>query len=369
MRFEFWKIKRELSRVVSQFLEPYRQLRDAFLRRNYRLRHAQNVKHFVGDVPWTKRVAVFLIYQPGGVADSVLSTCEHLRQQGYACLVVSNGNLTDVDISRILSNVAHMIIRPNFGYDFGGYQEAVLWLRQSGVELDYFLLLNDSVWFPALKISSFLSDMEKIGADLVGALSAQRGRMQRHQRKLFYASFMLLFSHKAWSSSEFGNFWMNYRQTSSKPQTIRFGERALSALFIHSDKFTHHAMVDQKTYQDLALLNDSTTWPLFAHELAVMDSALAQERNDLLLCVEDDTQDRWRDWYGRLCDTHNMFAIAQTHIVLRAGVPIIKKSKDPQNLFMLTQSLNSFRTSNALNPTVMQEIFETVDANSTQSSL
>ena len=43
MSGSFWKIRRELRRVGSQFLEPYRQIRDALLRVDYRLRHAQHV--------------------------------------------------------------------------------------------------------------------------------------------------------------------------------------------------------------------------------------------------------------------------------------------------------------------------------------
>jgi hypothetical protein len=361
MSGSLWKIRRELRRVGSQLLEPYRQVRDALLRLDYRLRHAHHVQHFEGQVGWTERVAVFLIHQPQGVAQSVLLTCEHLKERGYACVMVSNGELEPEDLNRILSKVTHVIVRPNFGYDFGGYQEAVIWLRQRGGDVKQLLLMNDSVWFPVLKGASFLIEMEQAGADVVGALSAQRGSAQRHQRKLFYASFMLLFSGKIWRSAKFENFWNSYRQTSSKPRTIRKGERKLSALFIHDDEFTHHAMVGANTYKELSLEMTPSTWPIFARELGLMDASFDQQRKALLLRSGTDVDEAWRDWFRRLCESQNMFTCAQASLVLRAGVPLIKKSKDPHNMRVLQQSLEVFRLESAFDAVVLQEMQAQVD--------
>ncbi len=361
MTGSLWKIRRELRRVGGQLLEPYRQVRDALLRVDYRLRHAHHVQHFEGQVGWTERIAVFLVHQPQGVAQSVFLTCEHLQEQGYACVLVSNGELRPEDLKRLLPKVAHVILRPNFGYDFGGYQEAVNWLRQRGGDVKQLLLMNDSVWFPIFKGASFLTEMERTGADAVGALSAQRGAAQRHQRKLFYASFMLLFSGKIWRSAKFENFWKNYRQTSSKPRTIRKGERMLSALFIHDDEFTHHAMVDANTYRELSLGLTPSTWPRFAGELGLMDASFDQQRNALLMRSGPDILEAWRDWYQRLCESQNMFTCAQTSLVLRAGLPLIKKSKEPHNMRVLEQSLEVFRLEPAFDPVVLEEMKAQVD--------
>lgn len=361
MSGSLWKIRRELRRVGSQLIEPYRQVRDALLRVDYRLRHSHHVQHFEGQLGWTGRVAVFLIHQPQGIVLSVFSTCEHLQEQGYACVLVSNGELRPEDLKRLLPKVAHVIVRPNFGYDFGGYQEAVIWLRRCGRDVKQLLLMNDSVWFPVLKGSSFLMEMEKTGADVVGALSAQRGSAQRHQRKLFYASFMLLFSGKIWRSGKFENFWKNYRQTSSKPRTIRKGERKLSALFIHDDEFTHHAMVDARAYSGLSLGLTPSTWPRFAGELGLMDASFDQQRKILLTRSGPDVLEAWRNWYHRLCESQNMFICAQASLVLRAGVSLIKKSKDPHNMRVLEQSLAVFRLEPAFDAVVLQEMQAQID--------
>lgn len=361
MSSSWWKVRRELRRVAGQLLEPYRQLRDAILRVDYRIRHTHHVQHFDGLAAWTDRIAVFLVHQPKGLPQSILTTCEHLRVQGYACVMVSNGALTGDDLTLVLPIVSHVIVRPNFGYDFGGYQEAVFWLRQTDVDLKHLLLINDSVWFPVLSHSSFLMQMEKTGADVVGALSAQRGSAQRHQRKLFYASFMLLFSGKVWRSRKFENFWKNYRQTSSKPRTIRKGERKLSALFIHDEEFTHHAMVNSETYQDLSHELTASTWPSFAKELGLINPSFDRQRQALLLSSGPDVEEAWRDWYRRLCESENMFTCAQASLVLRSGVPFIKKSKDPHNMLVLQQSVGAFCHEVSFDAVVSQEIHGHVD--------
>jgi hypothetical protein len=351
-----WKIQRELRRVGSQLLEPYRQIRDAFLRVDYRMRHSHHVQHFDGDIKWTERVAVFLVYQPNGIPDSVVATCKHLSQQGYACVLVSNGNLIKEDLQRLMREVVHVIVRPNFGYDFGGYQEAVIWLRQQGTIIQSLLLMNDSVWFPVLRNSDFLCDMVSTGADIVGALSAQRGRTQRHQRKLFYASFMLLFSEKAVNSEKFWKFWDQYRQTSSKSRTIRLGERKLSALFIHDENYTHRAMVDHATYLRMSFGLDAHTWPVFANELALSDLNFEVERKALIESHASNVVDLWNNWYSRLCESQNIFSCAQGSLVLRMCVPFVKKSKDPQNIWALQRSLNAFGHANEFEPRVLQEM-------------
>jgi hypothetical protein len=132
-------------------------------------------------------------------------------------------------------------------------------------------------------------------------------------------------------------------------------------MFIHDDEFTHHAMVDANTYVRLSLGLTLSTWPKFANELGLMDATFEQQLKALLIRSGSDVEEAWRDWYHRLCASQNMFICAQASLVLRAGVPFIKKSKDPQNMLMLQQSLEVFRLEPAFDPVVLQEIQAQVD--------
>jgi hypothetical protein len=56
-----------------------------------------------------------------------------------------------------------------------------------------------------------------------------------------------------------------------------------------------------------------------------------------------------------------MFTCAQASLVLRAGVPLIKKSKDPHNMRVLQQSLEVFSLESAFDAVVLQEMQAQVD--------
>ena len=169
-----------------------------------------------------------------------------------------------------------------------------------------------------------------------------------------------MFSEKVWLSQKFQTFWMAYRQTSSKARTIRKGERQLSAMFIHDDQFTHHAMVDANTFQQLPEGHESDEWAAFSQELSLMDAALGKERDALLLKGSGTQSNVWRDWYQRLCDSQNMFACAQGALVVRQIVPFIKKSKDAHNLMSLQQSLSSFEDMPVFDEAVLSELRQIV---------
>ena len=77
MKMPWWKLIREIYRLGHQLLEPYKKCRDVILRLDYKVRHGHHVKHFNGEIPWSSRVAVFLIHQPNGVMESIINTCKY----------------------------------------------------------------------------------------------------------------------------------------------------------------------------------------------------------------------------------------------------------------------------------------------------
>lgn len=350
------KILRELHRVGLQFLEPYYMIRDAIIRHYYNSKHHDYVTCHDGESTWSEKIAIFLIHQPVAVPKSVIMACDYLKSQGYSCILVSNGQLSCEDLRCLLLKVSIVIVRPNFGYDFGGYQEAIFWLRKSKRKVNRLLIMNDSVWFPVLKDTNFLMDMENKGVDLVGALSAQRGAAQYRQRKLFYASFMLLFSEKVWNSPKFNNFWSNYIQTSSKYKTIRKGERLLTSLFINDSKYSCHAMIDLSYYNNLPIKLQLSEWPAFASNLCIQSEFFSKKRDVLLFRKTQVSKIEWYDWYYSLCQSENMFMSAQTFLVLSGRVPLIKKSNEIHNILALQKSVDFFKENPSFDPEILEEI-------------
>jgi len=143
-----WKIRRELGRLGQQIKGILDRFTDPISQRRLDRAVAAGLLQLDGTLPVSDKIAVFLIYQPTGLAASTFETCHMLSQAGYAPLVVSNCPLTAQDRSRLEAVVWRAVERPNFGYDFGGYRDGLTCLRQWGIAPAELLILNDSVWLP-----------------------------------------------------------------------------------------------------------------------------------------------------------------------------------------------------------------------------
>lgn len=233
-----WKIRREMGRVYSQFIGlprfiaawPARR-REPALRAAHDRDFYKVVKVSTGAIRLGNKPAIFLIYQPNGIAPSTIFTLDWLRAHDFAPVVVANSPITDADRALLLDHAAMVVQRPNFGYDFGGYRDALRLIDHSGVELDQLIILNDSTWVPM--VPDVLTRMEaRDDADILGLLQDEkvihdnRGGTpsdRRHVESYFY-----LFKRAALNSEAFKTFWRDYKMTDYKPHTIKFGELGFS---------------------------------------------------------------------------------------------------------------------------------------------
>lgn len=232
-----WKLRREVLRVVQQVAtlpstivqmpgrlgEPRRRrLHDARFRESVRLRE--------GAVPSGARIAIFLIFQPRGIAPSVLATCDWLVTNGYAPLVVSNCPVADADFEGLAPRCWQLMERPNFGYDFGGYRDAIRFINDGGLSPERLIVMNDSVWFPMRR--DVMERLEALPGDIVGLLQDEKVAHDRQggrpTDRLHLESYFFLIREDAWSSEVFQQFWRDYRMTDFKPNTIKFGEIGFS---------------------------------------------------------------------------------------------------------------------------------------------
>ena len=144
---QLWKIRRELDRIKTQLQGWFGELVEPAQRK----KHDAWLAQFSPDLclqPQTRRIAVFLLYQPAGITDSTLASCRFLSECGFSVLAVSNAPVSTLDRQRLAPLLWRFMERPNFGYDFGGYRDAIHWLWRQHIEFDQLLLVNDSIWFP-----------------------------------------------------------------------------------------------------------------------------------------------------------------------------------------------------------------------------
>ena len=132
-----------------------------FQQRRFDRRRDVAIKIEDGDLPLLNNVVVLLVYQPRGLSASLFHTLANIESEGFSAFVVLNSPINDADFQQLKEMCALTMKRPNFGYDFGGYRDAILHLAASTYNIDSITCMNDSIWFPVFKDCDHLSKMLK----------------------------------------------------------------------------------------------------------------------------------------------------------------------------------------------------------------
>lgn len=222
-----WKVRRELRRLKEQasdllfprFIDRLRQVW-------YDLVLSRNVSEVAGQLPLTDRVAVFVVFQPRGIALSTLLTLEHLADEGWSVLIVSNHALSDADRTRLAAQCGHIVERPNSGYDFGAYREGWRWLARHNHALDRLILMNDSTWFPLRRNDDSLQRMEALDVDLAGHI--YKTEAEKDSSLDHVESHLLMLGPRALRHPAIIDFWAKYVMSSDRRRTIDFGEKGIA---------------------------------------------------------------------------------------------------------------------------------------------
>lgn len=366
MALTWWKLRRECSRIRSQLGDALGTVTESWRQRRYDAHREERLLMQHGAVEQRDKVALLLIYQTGGVAESVLVTCRHLMEKGYAPLVVSNTPLSQVDQARLKPVCWRLLQRPNFGYDFGGYRDGIWMLEREHICPQKLLILNDSIWFPTHAGERLLEQLETDSADVCGALAAEdrRSRQQTGRaRRCFLSSFMLMVQRTTLERKGFWRFWAVYACSNSKQRTIRQGERGFSMAMGDQEQLNLGAV--QRRVQLDALIDraEPDTLANLLGGLVTLDAALIARRDDCLKAPLRDTAwlNEARGLMREFTDGQNYLSTAPLMCLQQLGVPYVKKSRDPQNLAALKQIVASAEAGQlALHPVILQELKQIV---------
>jgi hypothetical protein len=293
-----------------------------------------NSEHLVSG-----KVAIFLVYQPKGLPASVWLTLTHLKSKGYSTLLVSNSPLSCEDSAKALPLCWQVMSRPNFGYDFGGYQDGVNAIWASGQSPRQLLILNDSIWFPLRRNCDFLERMEAEDVGFVGAFQLEPSRnpaKMQGKKRPFMGSFFWHIKEPVLSHTSFKDFWQHYKASSSKYATIRRGER----------RFTHHLLDAGVAVKGMYSRQQFDGWLDQANdidmrntlrELCVADPHLEGLRKRLLNqdLASPKGQAEVKDLVRTITASQNIMATAPLFMVRDHGLPFLKKSADETNLLAL----------------------------------
>lgn len=219
------KLRREVRRLRLQVRDVLSVVPERIAQRRIDSRFPGHLRQTEGGLPAGGKVALFLIWQPAGLAASTIETCRHLSACGYAPLIVSNAPLSTEDWDRLAPLTWRMVERPNLGHDFGGYRDGIRLLHHLGQRPERLLLLNDSIWFPLLAEDGLLAAMERQADGFIGAAWMERpGR----SHAAHFQSYLLMFGPRALAHPAFARFWNGYLVSSRRDSVLKRGEKGLS---------------------------------------------------------------------------------------------------------------------------------------------
>ena len=203
-----WKVKREIGRVGDQARRLTSKLYEIPVRANHNRWLTNVAQPLPGKRILGNKVAIVVLFQPKGVAASVFLMCDHLISQGYSPFILSNGPLSDGDRFALLEKSALLLVRPNFGCDFGAYQDGIRLLDRIGCKLDTLIIMNDSTWFPLRANDTSIARMEASTDAFTGHILRNEPDIRRGQAHI--DSHLLMFKKTTFESASFRDFWSSY---------------------------------------------------------------------------------------------------------------------------------------------------------------
>jgi len=282
-KLPLWKLKRELKRALRQIVSlPELTWEYLVLRPLYDRKFARMKVVYDGLKPITGEIAIYLVYAPTGLLNSHRDFLSLLAVDGITPVVVSNLPLSTGDRDQLLAQSAMVIERPNIGYDFGGYRDAILQLAPDLHKLERLYILNDSVWMVDAP-QSWFEQARTAECDYVGATSHYGlKRFNANEFKelsweytptdpnFHYASYALAIGPNILQDPEFIEYWRKLRLSNDKKRTVRRGEVGLTR-WVRDHGYSHCATCDVGGFdQEIAALDDMTL-DLVARNLVILE--------------------------------------------------------------------------------------------------
>lgn len=275
------KINRELIRIVTNVIKfPSFMCEYLFLNFIYdKMISTKKIVH-EGIKPIVGEMAIYLVYAPNGLQKSHHDMFVQLDIENITPIVVSNLPLSTRDLNLLLEKSALVIERPNVGYDFGGYRDAILHLAPDLSKLDRLYVLNDSVWMIGGS-QSWFEQVRLSGCDFVGATTNYginrvdprefrnlQWEFTTKHKNFHYASYALAINKNILCDNRFINFWTTLHLSNNKKRTVKRGEIGLSK-WVKKNGFSHCATCDDcKLDKEIKALDNNELNDL-AHQLII----------------------------------------------------------------------------------------------------
>ncbi len=273
-------------------------------------------------------------------------------------MVVSNCPLSDADRAILREKSWLTVERPNFGYDFGGYRDAVWLIRQNKVACKTLLFLNDSVWFPIFRESTMLKEMLESDSSYLGTQAFGK-TLEDGSFDGFFGSYCFMVKQPLIDAEKFNQYWETYQLSSSKEVVLRRGERRFSREMLNTGaKFRAMYPVERFAQVINQMAIDEVRQAL--DDLLVFDGErLASKRNlQQASAIDGNWLAHARQLIIDTSHSKNFIGSSPVVSINRLRFPMIKKNNEMlyrQARAMVVDAINNGRIT-GIDPTIEKEL-------------
>lgn len=352
------KIMREASRAAGKAFDRVAILPERLAQWRSDRSLGAGLRMTTGSLPDSARVALFVIWQPAGLAPSTLRTCRYLVSQGYAPVVISNAALSDSDRTLLAAEAHQVIERPNTGHDFGAWREVLmLRLRSGSLPTKRLLLINDSVWFPLAANDDLLASLDR-DAGQHGFTGAAWMERPGRPHSAHFQSYFLMFGEKALVHPAFAAFWRRYPASSRRVSVLARGEKGLSRAMVAA-RLAGPPSLSPRVLMDVASAASNEELARILDYAALIDSGKSRVRDDLLARRHE--ADFRSGALALVFETLNAGYFVEAHPYLIAqgpGLHMLKKRREPTSAEGRKQYLRAIAAGHLSppSPAVLREI-------------
>jgi rhamnosyltransferase len=174
-----------------------------------------------------KRLLLYAHFnKKNSISDYVIYTIKEFRAIGVDIIFLSTSKLSDAKAKKDLSQyIDELVLVPNIGYDFYAWKIGITKFWDIIRKYDKLILLNSSVLGPMFNLGRFLSALDYLNKDLIGAT-------ENREKQYHIQSYFLYFSYTLFNSTCFKTYWDNLYPLNDRELTINNYEVKLTQYFM-----------------------------------------------------------------------------------------------------------------------------------------
>jgi hypothetical protein len=202
-------------------------------------------------------VAIIAIYPEDSsiYIKSLLNLLDGLDRANITPVIVSNGIIPTLLLEKLEYYDAVIVLRKNYGRDFGAYKSGILWLHTNyGLNFKSLYLINDTLFWH--------SDCYKILQALKNITWG--GLFLNLAKEAHVNSFFMKFDMVILQDYRFVNFWKKYLPSQFKRHAIHKGEIKLSTTLIKAGYMPDVLANPQYLFSKINILSKSSTKILYS---------------------------------------------------------------------------------------------------------